>query len=112
MVDLVSRSVRQVTLPLADGQGSSRYGLLLPVTRVASQPPPAVAQVTLPEPQYRAHAHALAAALSGPHCRGVWEDRLPVTLPALLTLGCCAEVAPAARGRPLGGLWTLDQLKV
>ncbi|GFR41061.1 hypothetical protein Agub_g1685, partial [Astrephomene gubernaculifera] len=68
-------------------------GLQLEVVRAASvtlpggRRPANVYRVTLPESQYRALAPRLSSALSAPHVAGVYEDRLPATLPAVLALG-------------------------
>ncbi|GLC51172.1 hypothetical protein PLESTB_000473800 [Pleodorina starrii] len=82
------------------------------VTLPAGRKPAYLYRVTLPEPLYRSAATRLAAALSAGHVRGVYEDRLPVALPAVLALGCCVSVAQEARGRPIGGTWRLQDFKM
>ncbi|GLI69097.1 hypothetical protein VaNZ11_013643, partial [Volvox africanus] len=82
------------------------------VTLPAGRRPANLFRVTLPEHQYRAAATRLAAALSASHVRGVYEDRLPVALPAVLSVGCVVSVAPEARGRPIGGHWRLQDFKM
>lgn len=64
------------------------------------------------EADYRAQAPALAAQLSGPHVRGVYEERMPLALEAALQLGCVVGVAPAMRRKALGATWQLEDLQV
>ena len=54
----------------------------------------------------------LAAALAASHVGGVYEDRLPLALPAVLTLGCVISVTPDSRAKPMGAPWRLQDFKV
>lgn len=68
--------------------------------------------MTLPEAAYRSEAPRLAAALSAEHVAGVYEDRLPAALPAVLALGCVVSVAQDSRARPLAAPWRLQDFRV
>ncbi|KXZ56813.1 hypothetical protein GPECTOR_1g732 [Gonium pectorale] len=100
---------------LAAGAGG---GLQLEVARApsvvlpAGRKPTHLYRVTLPEAQYRSAAARLSSACGAAHVRGVWEDRLPAALPAVLALGCVVGVAPESRSRPLGGGWRLADLRM
>ena len=64
------------------------------------------------EGEFRDQAPQLCAQLSGPHVRGVYEERLPLALEAVLQLGCCVGVAQQARRKALGATWQLQDLQV
>ncbi len=69
-------------------------------------------QVTLAEDEFRRREAEVAYALSQPHVRDVWEERMPLALDAALALGCVAAVAPAVRSRPLSDGFDLTDLQV
>ncbi len=69
-------------------------------------------QVTMAEDEFRRRDAEIAVALSQPHVRDVWEERLPLALDAALSVGCVASVAPAVRSRPLSDGFDLTDLQV
>ncbi|KAG2442618.1 hypothetical protein HXX76_002703 [Chlamydomonas incerta] len=103
----------------AGGGGGGAHGLGLEVAPAGNavalpggRRPQHLYRVTLPEAAYRAEAPRLAAALSAEHVAGVYEDRLPAALPAVLALGCVVSVAQDSRSRPLAAPWRLQDFRM
>lgn len=69
-------------------------------------------QVVMPDAEYREQASELAIALSEPHVKGVFEERLPLELHAALHLGCVTAVAPDSRSKSLQDGFELADLQV
>ena len=69
-------------------------------------------QVVMPDTEYREQANELAIALSEPHVKGVFEERLPLDLHAALHLGCVTAVAPESRSKSLQDGFELADLQV
>ncbi|CAL8464190.1 g3725 [Coccomyxa elongata] len=68
-------------------------------------------QVTIAEDEFRRREADVTYALSQPHVRDVWEERMPLALDAALAVGCVAAVAPAVRSRPLSEGFDLTDLQ-
>ena len=66
----------------------------------------------MPDAEYRDQASGLAIALSEPHVKGVFEERLPLELHAALHLGCVTAVAPDSRSKSLQDGFELADLQV
>ena len=66
----------------------------------------------MPDAEYREQASELTIALSEPHVKGVFEDRLPLELHAALHLGCVTAVAPDSRTKSLQDGFELADLQV
>jgi hypothetical protein len=64
------------------------------------------------EQEFRRREAEVTFALSQPHVRDVWEERLPLALDAALSIGCVAFVAPAVRSRPLSDGFDVTDLQV
>ncbi len=69
-------------------------------------------QVVLPDIEYRQQANELAIALSEPHVKGVFEERLPLDLHAALQLGCVTAVKPESRSKSMQDGFELTDLHV
>ena len=69
-------------------------------------------QVVMPDAEYLEQASELAIALSEPHVKGVFEERLPLELHAALHLGCVTAVAPDSRSKSLQDGFELADLQV
>ena len=72
----------------------------------------AAVQVVMPDAEYREQANELAIALSEPHVKGVFEERLPLDLHAALQLGCVTAVTPDARSKSMQDGFDLSDLQV
>ncbi|GBF92637.1 hypothetical protein Rsub_05251 [Raphidocelis subcapitata] len=79
----------------------------LPYGRTAQH----VYRLSVPEPDWQARHARLALQLLSAGASGVYEGQMPLRLQAALQLGCVATVAPAARGRPLGDGFDLEELQ-
>lgn len=66
----------------------------------------------MPDAEFRQRANELAIALTEPHVKGVFEEKLPLHLHAALQLGCVAAVAPEARSKSLQEGFDLADLQV
>ena len=66
----------------------------------------------MPDAEFRQRGNELAIALTEPHVKGVFEEKLPLALHAALQLGCVAAVAPEARPKPLQEGFDLADLQV
>ena len=69
-------------------------------------------QVVMPDAEYREQANELAIALSEPHVKGVFEERLPLDLHAALQLGCVTAVIPESRSKSMQDGFDLTDLQV
>lgn len=69
-------------------------------------------QVLMPDAEYREQANELAIALSEPHVKGVFEERLPLELHAALHLGCVTAVTPDSRSKSMQDGFELADLQV
>ena len=69
-------------------------------------------QVVMPDADYRQQANELAIALSEPHVKGVFEERLPLDLHAALHLGCVTAVIPESRSKSMQDGFELSDLQV
>lgn len=65
----------------------------------------------MPDAEFRQRANELAIALTEPHVKGVFEEKLPLALHAVLQLGCVAAVAPEARAKSLQEGFDLTDLQ-
>lgn len=72
----------------------------------------ALLQVVMPDAEYRDQANELAIALSEPHVKGVFEERLPLDLHAALHLGCVTAVTPGSRSKSMQDGFDLADLQV
>ena len=66
----------------------------------------------MPDEEYREQANELAIALSEPHVKGVFEERLPLELHAALQLGCVTAVIPESRSKSMQDGFHLTDLQV
>ena len=66
----------------------------------------------MPDAEYRQQANELAIALSEPHVKGVFEERLPLELHAALQLGCVTAMAPDSRSKSMQDGFDLTDLQV
>lgn len=73
---------------------------------------PVLVQVVMPDAEYRAQANELAIALSEPHVKGVFEERLPLDLHAAIQLGCVTAVLPECRSKSMQDGFDLTDLQV
>ena len=64
------------------------------------------------EAELQQTASELALRLAAGHVRGVWEERIPLSLHTTLTLGCVTALLPAARSRPLSDGFSISDLQV
>lgn len=69
-------------------------------------------QVVMPDAEYREQANELAIALSEPHVKGVFEERLPLDLHAAIQLGCVTAVLPECRSKSMQDGFDLTDLQV
>ena len=69
-------------------------------------------QVVMPDSEYREQANELAIALSEPHVKGVFEERLPLDLHAAIQLGCVTAVTPQSRSKCMQDGFDLTDLQV
>lgn len=69
-------------------------------------------QVVVDEVEFQRSAAEWAMTLVDSHVVGVWEERMPLSLHASLTLGCVAELRPHVRQRSLAEGFALDELRV
>ncbi|DBA81285.1 TPA: hypothetical protein ACH3X2_006902 [Trebouxia sp. C0005] len=76
------------------------------------QEPFNVYQVVMPDAEYREQANELAIALSEPHVKGVFEERLPLDLHAALQLGCVTAVIPESRSKSMQDGFDLTDLQM
>ena len=81
--------------------------IIITITIVTS-----VLQVVMPDAEYREQANELAIALSEPHVKGVFEERLPLELHAALHLGCVTAVTPESRSKSMQDGFDLADLQV
>ncbi len=68
-------------------------------------------QVVMDEADFQQKASQVALSLTAGHVRGVWEERLPLSLHTTLTLGCVTALLPAARMRPISEGFALPELQ-
>ena len=66
----------------------------------------------MPDAEYREQANELAIALSEPHVKGVFEERLPLDLHAALHLGCVTAVTPESCSKSMQDGFDLADLQV
>ena len=64
------------------------------------------------EDEFQAASADVALTLAANHVQSVWEERLPLGFDTALTLGCCAEILPDLRHRPLSETFGLSDLRV
>ena len=69
-------------------------------------------QVVMPDADYRQQANELAIALSEPHVKGVFEERLPLDMHAALHLGCVTAVIAESRSKSMQDGFELSDLQV
>ena len=69
-------------------------------------------QVVMPDAEYTEQANELAIALSEPHVKGVFEERLPLDLHAAIQLGCVTAVLPESRSKSMQDGFDLTDLQV
>jgi len=69
-------------------------------------------EMSMPESEYVAAVSDLSTALSAPHIRSVYEERMPLALSASLALGCVVKVAPHAANKSLTGDFQISDFKV
>lgn len=82
------------------------------VSFVCAMIPHVQVQVVMPDADYRQQANELAIALSEPHVKGVFEERLPLDLHAALHLGCVTAVIPESRSKSMQDGFELSDLQV
>lgn len=70
------------------------------------------AQVVMDDADFQRNASEVALSLTAAHVRGVWEERLPLSLHSALTLGCVTALQPAAKTRPIAEGFSLSDLQV
>lgn len=73
---------------------------------------PDTVQIVVDEAELQYTASEVALKLAAGHVRGVWEERLPLSLHTTLTLGCVTALLPAARSRPLSEGFSISDLQV
>lgn len=69
------------------------------------------AQVVMDDAEFQQKTSEVAISLTAGHVRGVWEERLPLSLHTTLSVGCVTALTPAARSRPISEGFTLAELQ-
>lgn len=67
-------------------------------------------EVVVDEEQFKLAGRKLAAHLADPEVEGVYETKMPLSLHALLQLGCVCKVDSKARNRTIRDGWSLNDL--